>query len=201
MDLRNINRRRPLREVVSWNVLNAFLFLLYLVDLFVRSWVETQEVMKVGVLVGVDLFVRSWVETQLADGFKVQGYVDLFVRSRVETCLMIAPFSFLLSTSSWGRELKHIKYPLACLVTPSTSSWGRELKHTVADNADGVLKVSTSSWGRELKQRLMKLSPDIRRPLREVVSWNNLFYRTDDPDVESTSSWGRELKRQRSKPL
>ena len=121
----------------------------------------------------VDLFVRSWVETQLADGFKVQGYVDLFVRSRVETCLMIAPFSFLLSTSSWGRELKLCLYYIRSF-NATVDLFVRSWVETSMSLAYTASSLSTSSWGRELKHKRL---------------WRLGFW------LGSTSSWGRELKR------
>ena len=54
----------------------------------------------------------------------------------------------------------------------STSSWGRELKFF--RRGSGICRcLSTSSWGRELKCQVGEaIVWTIRRPLREVVSWN-----------------------------
>ena len=81
--------------------------------------------------------------------------VDLLVRSWVEMSL----FCFCCLCCSW-----------------STSSWGRELKCGCGSFKCGKDQ-STSSWGRELKWILPFLSAStlIRRPPREVVSWNVKF--------------------------
>ena len=102
-----MNYRRPLREVVSWNDED---FAKKLVD----SGRPLREVVSWNIKVWegnyntwvVDLFVRSWVETYHCTTLYTYTTVNLFVRSWVETfCNCIISLS-LLSTSSWGRELK-----------------------------------------------------------------------------------------------
>ena len=78
-----------------------------------------------------------------------------------------------LSTSSWGRELKYIRFPFSCPEPMSTSSWGRELK-----------------W----RECACYRSASGSRPLREVVSWNAYTKTEFSYEDGSTSSWGRELK-------
>ena len=56
---------RPLREVVSWNVKPIIPIQFLRVDLFVRSWVEMLYNALSALLEMVDLFVRSWVEILL----------------------------------------------------------------------------------------------------------------------------------------
>ena len=123
------HKGRPLREVVSWNHLLTLWYCYLMVDLFVRSWVEILIPLNVLRLRPVDLFVRSWVE----------------IEQEIRRAYMV------LSTSSWGRELK-------CCVW-----WNRA----------NTAMMSTSSWGRELKYVKYVVKKILRsRPLREVVSWN-----------------------------
>ena len=120
---------RPLREVVSWNVFVAF----PLTTILSRP---LREVVSWNILwnflvtnAEVDLFVRSWVETCLQVGDESRFTVDLFVRSWVETLTKEQREFLDKSTSSWGRELKHVEELLKGVNQWSTSSWGRELKH------------------------------------------------------------------------
>ena len=80
---------RPLREVVSWNiVIITQRAHRAVVDLFVRSWVETAFNAADWITGWVDLFVRSWVETLTPSFSPNLSNVDLFVRSWVETLLV-----------------------------------------------------------------------------------------------------------------
>ena len=147
-----------------------------IVDLFVRSWVEMWNITKFLPTYGVDLFVRSWVEINAAISASADATVDLFVRSWVEIYGFLAILDMdSLSTSSWGRELKFFAYIFCIIMYKSTSSWGRELKYT-SYHLYYNINLSTSSWGRELKWNDGRKKCDCRsRPLREVVSWNNVL--------------------------
>ena len=99
--------RRPLREVVSWNVSLSHFFL--------ASWRRPlREVVSWNILCPirtqkgekVDLFVRSWVEMSESSTGIRSASVDLFVRSWVEISSYSFGFVGIWSTSSWGRELK-----------------------------------------------------------------------------------------------
>ena len=136
--------------------------------------------------------VVSWNTTLLGTGCRIG--VDLFVRSWVEMPVPPLEYPHTQSTSSWGRELKWFFQIGRVAATMSTSSWGRELKY----------------------KQLRKQKRSLRRPLREVVSWNtikqlektkksvDLFVRSwvemttsnacARDSLLSTSSWGRELK-------
>ena len=167
------------------------------VDLFVRSWVETYKDARVDQNVLVDLFVRSWVETCPLWNWCMWNHsrplrevvswntrifrqrqklwkVDLFVRSWVETDeIRRKHWKVSASTSSWGRELKHLHIRDHIFQQQSTSSWGRELKlfcHWQGVKA-GPVDLFVRSWVETCCRR------------KERTPWRM-----------STSSWGRELK-------
>ena len=194
------NKCRPLREVVSWNSL-AFMELCKengrplrevvswnsheqntdcdqrIVDLFVRSWVETlhirqgrscegrrplREVVSWNTYISlkllnrfVDLFVRSWVETDMKQLKRNISNVDLFVRSWVETWTKVNSALMVKTVDLFVRSWVETLSVLCALPDiPSTSSWGRELKRL---------------------KPLVFHAYCYRRPLREVVSWNNFL--------------------------
>ena len=146
-----LNLRRPLREVVSWNCI----------------WP------KVKFCADVDLFVRSWVEM-----VQWQWY---YYKNK--------------STSSWGRELKYrsvtfLRYEL--IVDLFVRSWVEMLMKNLPD-ATIVVDLFVRSWVEMLISQCGN-SLCQRRPLREVVSWNDVGHSIRFCALESTSSWGRELK-------
>ena len=97
-----------------------------------------------------------------------------------------------MSSSSWGCELKFIRWPILIKITLSSSSWGCELKYIAADIPEPE-ETSSSSWGCELKYVIVVRKIHIwRHPLREDVSWNN--NRIVYLHLCSSSSWGCELK-------
>ena len=208
---------RPLREVVSWNI-EKYIFEIFLkVDLFVRSWVEINWVCVLRLALNVDLFVRSWVEIlELLKPLRVPWRRPL--REVVSWNNLRLPYLiiFILSTSSWGRELKCYTVTAEHRFHSSTSSWGRELKcfrkihlpqlkrrplrEVVSWNANDTpcadrLYMSTSSWGRELKCHQFRLSSIASRVDLFVRSWVEIsFVVFKGKLLRSTSSWGRELK-------
>ena len=122
----------------------------------------------------------------------------------------------ILSSSSWGCELKYFLSLIHHWQPPSSSSWGCELKYFWMDSTEHS-KQSSSSWGCELKcNPYMYCVTSYRHPFREDVSWNNLFVsgkiteqghplREDvswnrititlnTNEWKSSSSWGCELK-------
>ena len=79
---------RPLREVVSWNI-----------HAFFPPWLYYRRPLRE---------VVSW--NDIAVPMPVPQRVDLFVRSWVETCCRRKERTpWRMSTSSWGRELKHLQ--------------------------------------------------------------------------------------------
>ena len=143
---------RPLREVVSWNACVSFQYKTSVAS--TSSWGRELKLLVLPTISG-SLICRplrevvSW-NIRWVDVLKNGLIVDLFVRSWVEIL--------------WeGRTWQNRK---------STSSWGRELK--CPDDLNEIVKaMSTSSWGRELKWLCRQVdNGDVRRPLREVVSWN-----------------------------
>ena len=120
---------RPLREVVSWNMTIANADCDKIVDLFVRSWVEIRLLLPIPTLT---MSTSSWGRelkyklTELNNWIyerrplrevvswnanvvnpMIGVAVDLFVRSWVEIHqLLTIPTLPMMSTSSWGRELK-----------------------------------------------------------------------------------------------
>ena len=126
---RKRRRRRPPREVVSWNSQTGKFTDFSQVDLLVRSWVEisSKTLQKLSWL--VDLLVRSWVEIQPVwqSGIRwrcrpprevVSWNVERIIESKVyrrrpprevvswNGNITLARRNGLKSTSSWGRELK-----------------------------------------------------------------------------------------------
>ena len=93
----------------------------------------------------------SW--NYLRDWWHEGSWVILFVRMWVEISIL----------------------PRLRSATKSSSSWGCELKY--GDSADwDKLAGSSSSWGCELKCRVATHPKKSgRHPLREDVSWNNLY--------------------------
>ena len=86
----------------------------------------------------------------------------------------------------WG-----IKYAILL----STSSWGRELK--CGFFCIFVVRVPVDLFVRSWVEMFGSWVPDSwieGRPLREVVSWNNIRLKNIRKRSKSTSSWGRELK-------
>ena len=122
----------------------------------------------------------------------------------------------LLSSSSWGCELKFSGKVAQVTMSKSSSSWGCELKcvrlpfrfpcqchplredvswNSVRTNLLLLSVMSSSSWGCELKlQALCRESLQLGHPLREDVSWNvrGVIFRSTLS--KSSSSWGCELK-------
>ena len=168
------------------------------VDLFVRSWVEIITFSSSAIFSKVDLFVRSWVEMPLRLSccniglstsswgrelkflallfFSVCIQVDLFVRSWVEIIEIQESKPFYPSTSSWGRELKYfLSYSILFSVKVDlfVRSWVEiflELLNTIFGEVDLFVR----SWV-EICRYPMLLHRWIRRPLREVVSWNKCY--------------------------
>ena len=122
--------RRPLREVVSWNPFGGVLMpSKYVVDLFVRSWVEICSYVHTECVWRVDLLVRSWVEILFQHYYHFYGYGRPF-------CEVV----------SWNDEY--------CAKMNEAS--GRPLREVVSWNVivwrcTSIFCVSTSLWGRELK--------------------------------------------------
>ena len=101
---------RPLREVVSWNTSPTYGSLT--VNRSTSSWGRELKywLMYSQIMLNlVDLFVRSWVEISICREFNVNEEVDLFVRSWVEIPLTTSEALASPSTSSWGRELKYFR--------------------------------------------------------------------------------------------
>ena len=119
----------PLREDVSWNIGDNMDQLNKIVILFVRMWVEmiyTQSkfssllsssswgcelkceiLVIVFAILDVILFVRMWVEIWRDNRAIYRSTVILFVRMWVEIYCIYSLRSFLVSSSSWGCELKY----------------------------------------------------------------------------------------------
>ena len=168
------------------------------VILFVRMWVEIQlcscaETMKI-----VILFVRMWVEICSSATYPLKGTVILFVRMWVEIYFKMWKVWYIMSSSSWGCELKYYRnedIKKAAFVTLFVRMWVEmssfrlyclmdyvilfvrmwvEMLHT---EYISCLQTSSSSWGCELKcltscEMLWWSS----HPLREDVSWNDVGY-------------------------
>ena len=118
----------PLREDVSWNGFAMDSLADEEVILFVRMWVEMLVRVQLGQLHTVILFVRMWVEI-----------------------VIILPVTApLLSSSSWGCELKYLFFQCPCDRIQSSSSWGCELKWCWIRSCWCKLP-SSSSWRCELK--------------------------------------------------
>ena len=124
----------------------------------------------------------------------------------------------LLSTSSWGRELKYLcryrQYPLWRRPPREVVSWNfpfvcRSLEHrrrpprevvswNMSSSDKSLVPSSTSSWGRELKYYKV-LHHYCQR--QSTSSWGRELKWTQgygcEPVLQSTSSWGRELKYRR----
>ena len=77
--------RRPLCEVVNWNIS------------FLRCASSSSS---------VDLYVRSWIEIDMFTASSCISCVDLYVRSWIEIISDAWSIVILWSTSMWGRELK-----------------------------------------------------------------------------------------------
>ena len=143
--------RRPLREVVSWNNKHVSYNASYVVDLFVRSWVEIKMLQ---VLTRLKLSTSSWGrELKCKKSF--------------------SPVVYSASTSSWGRELKyqwnhhengfHERRPLREVV-----SWNTIIEECYDFDSSRPLR-EVVSWNTS-KQRVAIQQDSL--PLREVVSWN-----------------------------
>ena len=119
----------PLREDVSWNKFpNPANNIAGAVILFVRMWVEMLVRVQLGQLHTVILFVRMWVEMAVNSFQYRLCAVILFVRMWVEIVIILPVTAPLLSSSSWGCELKYLFFQCPCDRIQSSSSWGCELK-------------------------------------------------------------------------
>ena len=79
-----MDHRQPLREAVSWNNGLSATGVNQVVSLFVRLWVEMQQINMHSHWPLVSLFVRLWVEMISCLGFPSSSRVSLFVRLWVE---------------------------------------------------------------------------------------------------------------------
>ena len=126
-----------------------------------------------------------------------------------------------MSTSSWGRELKHwsahVPRSLTSRPLREVVSWNfKKLIHFLLQFVDLFVRSWVETYvdwqlvagciSRPLREvvswnadcTILSANP-MSRPLREVVSWNGDWLR-EKYDIEvSTSSWGRELKLKRSR--
>ena len=118
----------PLREDVSWNGFAMDSLADEEVILFVRMWVEMLVRVQLGQLHTVILFVRMWVEMAVNSFQYRLCAVILFVRMWVEIVIILPVTAPLLSSSSWGCELKYLFFQCPCDRIQSSSSWGCELK-------------------------------------------------------------------------
>ena len=191
-----LQSRRPLREVVSWNMISSeFTSARESVDLFVRSWVEIfwtsdsdrpdcsrplREVVSWNIkhIFSPVLRVRRPLREVVSwntNGLSNLGttLVDLFVRSWVE--IFKWPFVDCL-----------------CVVDLFVRSWV-EMSCPIPTYPANSVDLFVRSWV-EMWNVLSTLSNSTGRPLREVVSWNALLSSYSYNPVKSTSSWGRELK-------
>ena len=105
--------------------------------------------------------------------FDISWKVDLFVRSWVEIFAVNLSTSWLMSTSSWGRELKWKPH------AGHFRTWSRPLREVV-------------SWNEMTAGRSVTAES---RPLREVVSWNTwwiIFFRyMQCRPLREVVSWNR----------
>ena len=143
--------------------------------------------------------------------------VILFMRMWVEKSLFLHRPFLVLSSSSWGCELKNnnkhnfkswrchplhedvswkiYRNELPGLRVWSSSSWGCELKSH--DILSALLPPqSSSSWGCELKSYFLGFYRCVHRhPLHEDVRWKATDCIAPCIAFQSSSSWGCELKR------
>ena len=137
----------------------------------------------------VILFVRMWVEITIRYWLQCSVRVILFVRMWVEMMSVTPYASALLSSSSWGCELKYdeldqnlrrIRHPLREDV--SWNSWGSVLSQVQLvilfvrmwvemhiSNSFLLCLSSSSSWGCELKY--------VQKNMMELIIWVILFVR------------------------
>ena len=176
-------------EISHLNQLNTMCPVILFVRMWVEIWVERKRRNHTGSSSswGCELkWCNSWVSEDSCSHplredvswnvmIPTQIYLEsviLFVRMWVEISWKYVLLQSLLSSSSWGCELKCITPPLTCWFCQSSSSWGCELKYLVAPPLFRGEK-SSSSWGCELKCRMGNYKATTTR---------------------SSSSWGCELK-------
>ena len=166
--------RRPLCEVVNWNMNSFLCWIGGKVDLYVRSWIEitnnkcNREKSASTSMWGrelkwswsrirsrlalVDLYVRSWIEISLF-------FMWMLIRQCRPLCEVVNwNYQFVenegltfvdLYVRSWIEILMHIMQQRRW-AGRSTSMWGRELKF-IKNWSKKKQSSSTSMWGRELK--------------------------------------------------
>ena len=190
-----VSSRQPLREAVSWNTCGGRSINTTRVSLFVRLWVEMQNILTL--LLSELSSASSW-----GCELKYVGGTNLSTEAT--------------SASSWGCELKCNMRRWLLGRMQSASSWGCELKCLSPYSLPFQLP-SASSWGCELKYlgylpRLGHHRQPLReavswnlyllretpltgcQPLREAVSWNGCIWNGSSILCRSASSWGCELK-------
>ena len=118
----------PLREDVSWNTKPNFWSWIKRVILFVRMWVEISSFF--GWLRDRSHPLREDVSWNIcfSSVLAIEFSVILFVRMWVEILLLSQFLYYILSSSSWGCELKYIWFKNQRYCRWSSSSWGCELK-------------------------------------------------------------------------
>ena len=164
--------RRPPCEVVNWKF-NAFpCFLIAVVDLLVRSWIErsnrTENAFK---RLSTSLWGRELKEIKQSNSEKNIGRPPCEVVNWKTFVKCVA----IIQTSRPPCEVVNWKAAVTAVVT------------------EGVK--STSLWGRELKVLILVISTrDYSRPPCEVVNWKTMMEYRKELSLKSTSLWGRELK-------
>ena len=148
-------KRHPLREDVSWNTTYTMgQYLLDVVILFVRMWVEICSYSIHAWKLSVILFVRMWVEIFLTLTTPNHAYVILFVRMWVEIIAISVIF------------LPCTRHPLR-----EDVSWNGN-SYDLNDKENGHPLREDVSWNGNSYDLNAK---ENGHPLREDVSWNKFY--------------------------
>ena len=184
----------PLYEGVDWNSSNkSHRFIILIVSLFTREWIEMVKSSGISTYIFVSLFTREWIEMVCIAGMNLlQKTVSLFTREWIEMEDWKPSRRAWGSPSLRGSGLKYLVHNHNEKAT-SVSLFTREWIEMVSNNNDNelvIVSLFTREWIEILTAKKRLTCYPVSLFTREWIEMQNRYCRYDDGQSPSLRGSG-----------